>query len=86
MNEIKDAVRTIRNLPANCLIQTNGYFHFVGRVDIRLCYVQIDGAPLTQKQIDGVKHCGPGLFKATIKSRTFATREEALQAVAELTE
>lgn len=60
----------------------SGRFVLVGRVPVRAGYERKDGAPLTDDDIRGVCHCGPGIFPH-IRTRSFATAEEALSAGAE---
>ena len=57
-----------------------GRFTLVGTVPVGLAYEQADGSPLTDKQAETVIRCGPGLLGDSIRSITYATREEAHQA------
>ena len=54
----------------------NGKFSFVGRVSIRLAYYRADGQPMTEKDIEIIKQCGPG-FGKRYRTRVFDTREDA---------
>lgn len=71
------------SLPNNNVIQyPSGRWGFVGSVCTDLCYMQQDGSPPTNKQLDTARHCGPGF--ANLRARTFATEADALQAAADL--
>jgi hypothetical protein len=60
----------------------NGKYGFVGSVPTSLAFTQSNGEPLTEKQVEVIKHCGPGLISRYVKHVTFDTKaaaEEALQ-------
>lgn len=69
------------SLPKNALIQfSTGCWGFVGSVRADLCYVQIDGSPATDAQLEKARQFGPRL--AGVKTRVFTTESEALAALA----
>ena len=57
-------------------------FGFIGSgIPGKLLYEKIDGSPMTTKDFDAIKHCGPGLFRKTIREVRFPTREAAQKAL-----
>ena len=58
-----------------------GRWGFVGRVPVTLGYVQQNGETPTAKQCASAAHCGPGI--AGLRPRTWETKEEAEQALAD---
>ncbi len=69
------------SLPQNSLMQyPTGCWGFVGSVRADLCYVQLDGSPATDAQLDKARGFGPRL--ARLKTRSFATKADALAALA----
>lgn len=65
------------SLPPNCLIEhPNGRWSFVGRVDAKLAYRRVDGAPMTNADAEATRQFGPRL--AGVTGRSWNTREEAL--------
>jgi hypothetical protein len=70
-------------LPDNDLMKFHtGCWGFVGRVDVRLAYCRINGGSATDAQLELARRFGPRM--AGLKSRSFATRREALAALAEI--
>jgi hypothetical protein len=66
-------------LPENALIQfPSGRWGFVGKVDARLSYVRLDGAPLTAEDTKTVREFGPSLAK--VKTLAWPTAEAAIAA------
>ena len=59
-----------------------GRWGFVGCVSCSLAYVQLDGSPATEKQLETARGFGPRL--AHVKTRCLATKADALQAAADL--
>ena len=57
-----------------------GRWGFVGDVPMGLAYVQADGQPLTEDQMDAIQQCGPGILGQKVKAVTFGSREEAIAA------
>jgi hypothetical protein len=85
MTETNRALRALAALPANTLIQfPSGAWGFVGMVDPRLAYRRKDGAPISAEEINNVRSFGMGLFRDTIETVAFPTREAALDALASL--
>lgn len=70
----------ICNSPLGLHVTKNpaGTWSFVGTVPICLLYFRRDGQPLTEDDIQGIRQCGAGLFRKTIGSRTWPTREAAI--------
>lgn len=64
----------------------SGRWTFAGKVPTELSYERIDGTPLTDEDIKNIKQHGPGLFKKTIKSVSWASKEDALEAAKRLSE
>ena len=60
-----------------------GVFSIVGSVPMSLCFERHDGQPLTDKDIETIRHCGPGFAKKTVKNRIFESRLDAEQAIAD---
>ena len=56
----------------------SGTFSFVGSVPVSLRWVAKDGSPADPAEIDKAASFGPRF--ADVKTRTFATREDALAA------
>lgn len=56
----------------------NGKWGFVGSVPVSLSYERRDGNPLTDEDIDGIRRCGAGIFRATIASRVWETKDAAI--------
>ena len=56
-----------------------GTWHFVGRVPMTLGFERRDGQPLTEEDIEVIQHCGPGLRKKEVKTRTFLTSKQGLR-------
>lgn len=54
-------------------------YSFVGSVPVGLSHVQIDGTDITDEQAQAVARHGAGLYRKTIQTRVFATREQAVQ-------
>jgi hypothetical protein len=70
-------------LPPHALIQhPSGVWSFVGRVDARLSYLRKDGSQPSEEELRKAAQFGPGLMG--LKTRVWATQEEAEQAAAEL--
>lgn len=68
------------SLPENIPLQfPSGRWGFVGRVRGDLAYVQVDGTTATETQLETARRCGPRL--ARLKTRSFATKAEALAAL-----
>lgn len=68
-------------LPTNAITQyPSGRWGFVGRVDARLGFTMKDGSPATDKAIADARIAGPSV--AGLVCRTFATREDAMAALA----
>lgn len=68
-------------LPKNVLTKyPTGCWGFVGSVRADLCYVQMDGSPATDAQLEKARQFGPRL--AHLKECTFATKADALAALA----
>jgi hypothetical protein len=65
---------------AHTMQYPSGRWGFVGGVHPHLGYINEDGSPPTEKQIATIRHSGAGFTNPRIKSRTFATKEEALAA------
>ena len=58
-----------------------GGYSFVGSVPMVLAYRnRIDNTPLSEDMANKVSQFGPGLFRQTVKSVSYPTREEALEA------
>lgn len=69
---------------ALCIIANpKGTFHFVGNVPAELAFA-FEGKPEDyQRALDTARHCGPGFARHLgLRTRTFATRDDALQAAA----
>lgn len=67
-------------LPKNQLIQfPTGSWGFVGSVHAALAYIQADGSPATDAQLERCRQFGPRL--AHLKTRCWPSRAEALQAL-----
>jgi len=58
-----------------------GRWELVGRVPTRLAYAMADGSELTDHACQAIAHCGPGILGSKIKSITYATESEALEAI-----
>ncbi len=72
------------NLPTNNLRQfPSGRWGFAGIVSARLCYICKDGSDPTDEQFAIARQHGPRL--AGLKTRAFATKQEALTALEEAT-
>lgn len=85
MSELAHAANTIlsnRGLGLHVIENGNKTFSFVGAVPAVLSYYRPDGLPLTDSDIDGIRHCGAGIFRKTIGLRVYNTREEAIAAAA----
>lgn len=61
------------------LEQLAGIWSFVGRVPETLAYRREDGQPLTDKERQTIKHCGPGFCRdPKVSAVTFESEEQAL--------
>jgi hypothetical protein len=70
-------------LPSNQIIRyPSGRYGFVGSVDARLAYETLSGEEPTEAQMDAARRVGPRL--AGLRSRSWATEEAALGALAAL--
>lgn len=78
MTEMQQALAVISSFRTATAIQyPSGRWGLVGKVPIDLLYTMADGSPLTEKMIEGIRHCGAGLYRKRIRSVTFASKEEA---------
>lgn len=69
------------SLPENIPLQfPSGRWGFVGSIRADLAYVQADGTPATETQLETARKFGPRL--AHLKTRSFVTKAEALAALA----
>jgi len=83
VTEMQQALTMLAGLKGCHLIDTpNGRWHFVGRVPARLAYERKDGAEATDEDVEKGRRFGPAL--AGLKTRSWASREEALTALASL--
>lgn len=83
MSELAYAAKLFRNLPPNGIIHyPSGRWGFVGSVDARLAYESNDGNPATEEELENARSFGPRV--AGVKTRTWATKEEAEKAAADL--
>jgi hypothetical protein len=74
---LSDIVRG--NLPAHALIQfPSGRWGFVGNTDSRLAFTMKDGSEVTKDAAKTAASFGPAL--AGVKTRSWTTREEAVEA------
>lgn len=81
MTDMQSALATVSNLPQNVvMLNPAGTWSFVGAVDIRLSYFRRDGQPLTEQEVSGIRSHGAGLYRKTIGSCTWPTREAAIAA------
>jgi hypothetical protein len=79
MSELRKAAALCRaNLGLHMMENPANTFSFVGSVPAVLAYEQLDGADITEQQAKQIRQFGPGLFKASIRSRAWASREEAV--------
>lgn len=75
----------LNNLPTNNLFRfPSGNWGFRGLVSVSLCYIGKDGSEPTVKQLRTARSHGPRL--AGLTTRTWATKQEALEALASSTE
>ena len=82
-SELGVAGRISGHLPSNLPTQySTGRWGFVGRVDARLAYERKDGQPATDEDYKAAQRMGPSIVG--MKTRTWATKEEALAAAAAL--
>ena len=83
MTEMQQALKMLNGMQGCHLIDTpNGRWYFAGRVPAPLAYVRKDGAEATPDDYDKARSFGPAL--AGMKLRTWASKEEALAALAAL--
>ncbi len=74
---------TLKGLPVNAIIQfPSGRWGFTGKVSGELAFVNKDGGPPTEKQLQDAREFGPGLIG--IKGRAWDTKKEALAAAKRL--
>ena len=69
-----------QNMGIHTLRCPTGRFKLVGTVPVGLAYERADGAPLTDEQVGTVIRCGPGILGDSIRTITYATREDAQRA------
>jgi hypothetical protein len=75
---------SLGRLAPNCIMKNPaGTWSFAGSVDVRLAFCTADGGEPTPEMIDIARQHGPGFAKG-LKSRTWPSREEALQAAVDL--
>jgi hypothetical protein len=67
------------NLPTNHIIQyPSGRWGFVGAMHAELAYITKDGGTPTERQLHAAKLAGPAV--AGLKTRSWATKEDAIEA------
>ena len=77
----------IGTLPANNIIQyPSGRWGFVGSVDIRLAYTELDGSDLSDERARELVQFGPGLLRPRVKACAWPTRDAPIAAAQELGE
>ena len=81
MTELQQAMRTISNLSPAVpeKTRTGKWCYGGGTAPLNCRYIRKDGSPLTEKDVDIIRHCGPG-FAKDVQTRTWPTKEEALAA------
>lgn len=80
---LANAMQTIGAITGCYLtLYPSGNYGFTGMVPAGLKYARLDGTPLTDADVTGIRQCGPGLFRRTICGVSFATIDEALSAAA----
>ncbi len=82
--ELQAVGQVLGNLPANNLIENNGYWFFVGKVDAKLAYVTKDGKEPTEQQLKDARQVGPQL--AGLRTRGWPSKEAALAALKAISE
>jgi hypothetical protein len=80
MSEFQQAEKiwSAKNLGLHCIENSTKTLSFVGTVPMNLSYYRRDGQPLTDEDVKGILQCGAGLFRKTIGSRVWLTREDAV--------
>lgn len=78
-NQTAHFLQNLGNLGTHVQKFPSGRHGFVGSVPANLRYERKDGQPLTAEDAKGIAQHGPALFPH-IRSRSFATQEEALEA------
>lgn len=66
------------NLGLHLIESPNHTFSFVGSVPAVLAYEQVNGSDITDQQAQAIRQFGPGLFKQTIRNRSWPSRQEAV--------
>jgi hypothetical protein len=79
MSEFQEAAKLWSGgLGLHVTLNPAGTWSFVGTVPIGLQYFRRDGSPLTDEDVKRITMCGAGLFRKTIGTRTWPSREEAI--------
>jgi hypothetical protein len=79
MSELRRSAALCRgNLGLHLLENPANTFSFVGSVPFVLAYEQVDGSDITEQQAKQIRQFGPGLFKSSIRSRGWTSREQAV--------
>lgn len=81
VSELRPTLQRMRELPSHALIESNGRWRFVGRVNIEMAYCRKDGQPATVEDYANACRFGPRL--AGMTTRTWDSEEAARAALAE---
>ena len=78
--EMVAASRMLGALPRNTVLRFPvGTWGYVGSVDARLLYCQVDGSPATDEQLKSARIAGPGFVQGIVRC-AWPTREDAIAA------
>jgi hypothetical protein len=79
MSELRKAAALCKSdLGLHLIENPANRFSFVGTVPFVLAFEQVDGSDITEQQATDIRQCGPGLFRNSIRSRAWTSREEAV--------